>query len=273
MNKYKNGCAILGCCLTMSLFIIIILIILLAEKRKIKWKNKDAVIQYRLLTNKYGKPCVQNLDKNKGIAIWHKDKLKKTCFELIRINDESIAHCVPSPHRDFLYTSVNYEIPQKKVLDVISLSGSVSYDPLKKYLTARCATEDANIATLYLATSIGNGHVSFEKVKKEKLYKKIIESLSSSENTEIYYRKLCQNLKKQPGNPKWTGYFPLSFPEGCCPGYNPELNTCGVESFQENIKTDLKQVNEDFYFTSKGSSSSFVKAKPILFEQEESDFS
>lgn len=249
----KSVC-ILSCCLVISLFIIILLLVILGEKKKIKWRNKDAIEQYRLLTNKYGKPCVLNPNKTKGLAIWHKDKLKDTCFEIIEIYDEKISHCVPLPHIDFLYTSVNYEIPNDKVLDVISLSGSVSYDPLKKLLRARCATEDANIATLYLATSIGNGKVSFDRVKKEKLYKKTIESLSSPENTEIYYRKLCQNLEKQPGNPKWTGYFPLSFPEGCCQGYDPELNTCGVESF---------------FGGSKGSSAS--DTQPVVYDDDDDD--
>lgn len=283
----KKICLITGLSLILCLFIIIILIILLVEKKRPKWKNKDAIEQYKLLRDKYGKPCVQNLDRDKGIAIWHKDKLKNTCFELIKIHDESISHCVPKPHRDFLYTSINYEIPNNKVLDVISLSGSVNYDPLKKHLTARCATEDANIATLYLATSIGNGYVSFEKVKKDKLYKQVIESLSSPENTEIYYRKLCQNLKEQPGNPNWTGYFHLSFPEGCCPGYNPELNTCGIESFgaKGKIKTsyfedtspvlfdntdkglsEVEDTKESFYEqTGKGKHKTDKKVKPVLF--------
>ena len=140
--------------------------------------------------------------------------------------DESVPHCVPKPHRDFLYTYVKYEIPNHKILDVTSLSGSVAYDPLKKTLRARCGSEEANIGTLYLATSIGNSKITLKEVQDKKLYAEVITSLQNPQNVAIYYEKLCENLDKQPGNPEWSGFYPLAFSEGCCDGYNPETNTC-----------------------------------------------
>lgn len=195
------------------------------NKNKLKWKNKDAVEQYGIIKSKYGKPNIIDHSEG-GIAIWFGRTLSGTCFDRIELIDESVPHCVPAPHRDYLYSYVNYEVPNDKVLDVISLSGSVSYDPLKKLLRARCGSEEANIATLYLAVSIGSGVVSLKKVQNEKLYKKTILSTVSSQNVEIYYNKLCKLLKSQTGNPKWSGYFPLAFPEGCCKGYNPVTNSC-----------------------------------------------
>ena len=222
---------------------ILILLLINLYNNYIKWENKDAIKQYKLLTRKYGNPSNKDLSKG-GIAIWKKEKLLDTCFEYIEILDESIAHCVPSPHRDFLYTYVKYEIPDDKVLDVISLSGSVAYDPLKKTLRARCATEEANIATLYLALAIGNSIISLDEVQKNKLYGKTIKSTIDSQNVQIYYDKICEYLENQPGNPEWTGYFPLAFPEGCCDGYDPINNTCG--NINENFYND-KSDKENFY--------------------------
>ena len=218
--------------MNLTLIIIVILIITISlitvthsDGDDFGWEFKDAVAQCKLLTDKYGEPS--NIDKSKGgMAIWHRDKLKKTCFNKIVILDESVAHCVPKPHRDFLYTYVKYEIPEDKVLDVTSLSGSVAYDPLKKTLRARCGSEEANIATLYLAVSIGNSKITLSEVQENELYKKTIESTVSAQNVELYYNKLCKLLKNQPGNPDWTGYYTLAFPDGCCDGYDPHSNKC-----------------------------------------------
>ncbi len=202
------------------------LIIKLFSSRNINWENEDAIEQLRILIRRYGKPSIKDYSTG-GMAIWTKKQLKETCYERIELLDESVPHCVPKPHRDFLYTFINYEVPDDKVLDVISLSGSVSYDPLKKLLRARCGSEDANVATLYLCTAIGNNRISIDEIQDKELYKKTIMSLSSPQNTQIYYERLCSSIKNQPGNPKWTGFFPLAFPEGCYPNYDPSLNECG----------------------------------------------
>tara|TARA_B100000963_G_scaffold361894_1_gene400620 strand:- start:5173 stop:5997 length:825 start_codon:yes stop_codon:yes gene_type:complete len=250
----------------------------LVKKKTIQWKHLDAVEQYNILSKKYGTPSNQDLSKG-GIAIWRRDKLKDTCFELIELLDESVPHCVPKPHRDFLYTSVKYEIPDEKVPEVTSLSGSVAYDPLKKLLRARCGSEAANIATLYLAVSIGNSRISLDKVQKDKLYGKTITSTANPQNVEIYYNKLCKYLKDQPGNPNWTGFYPLAFPEGCCEGYDPENNTCGksnketffghssdkADKSEEPFYSDKSDKSKEDFYTDKGDKSSIAKnAAPVL---------
>ena len=224
-----------------NLLILILLCIMTfnyVRNNTIKWKHLDAIDQYNILVKKYGTPTIEDLREG-GIAIWKKDKLKNTCFDYIELLDESVPHCVPKPHRDFLYTYVKYEIPEDKVLDVTSLSGSIAYDPLKKTLRARCGSEAANIGTLYLATAIGNSRITLEEVQEKKMYTSVIVSLQNKQNVALYYKKLCKSLEEQPGNPEWSGYYPLAFPEGCCPGYNPELNKCDEEKFYGHTdKTD-----------------------------------
>lgn len=199
---------------------------------------------FSLLINNYGTPSLVDYSSG-GFAVWNKNKLKNTCFHKIELLDESVPHCVPKPHRDFLYTYVKYEVPKNRVLDVLSLSGSVSYDPLKKLLRARCGSEEANIATLYLATGIGNGKASINKIHNENLYKKTIVSTLSESNVHMYYKKLCEHLKNQPGNPKWTGYFPLAFPEGCCKGYNPKKNKCDIEKYANKNNHHVEHTLKD----------------------------
>ena len=110
---------------------------------------------------------------------------------------------------------------------MLSLSGSVSYDPLKKLIRARCGSQEANIATLYLTTEIASGNQKIEDIQKNKIYKKTILSTKNPTQVKKLYSKLCHNVETQSGNPKFTGFWPAAFPEGCCGGYDPTTNTCG----------------------------------------------
>lgn len=194
---------------------------------RMAWEHDDARQQLKLLTQKYGTPSHFSPKKG-GLAIWDRSKLSGTCFERIELLDESVPHCAPSPHRDFLYTFINYEVPDDKVLDVISLSGSVAYDPLKKLLRARCGSEEANIATLYLATKIASKQTTLQEVQIQNMYKQAIVSTRDPQNVQFMLDQLCAEMQNQPGQPEWSGVFRLAFKDGCCKNYNPKLNSCGA---------------------------------------------
>lgn len=94
------------------------------------------------------------------------------------------------------------------------LSGSVRYDPLKKWLSARCGSWEANVATLALATQIGEGKISINYIHDNELYKEWIMSTQREKNVSKLYDLLCYNLKHQTGFPEPEGIFNLAFPEG-----------------------------------------------------------
>ena len=57
---------------------------------------------------------------------------------------------------------------------MLSISGIINYDGLTKLLTARCASLEANIATLYLGMCVANNRMTIKHVKKSGLYGKYI---------------------------------------------------------------------------------------------------
>lgn len=193
------------------------------------WEHSDAAEQYDILAKKYGPPNYED-GRRGGIAIWTDDNptVKETIFNRIELLDESVEHCVPYNHRDFLYSYVHYRVPEDKVFDVIKLSGSVVYDPLKHSLRARCGSEAANITTLYIATEIASGKKTIEEVQSKNLYKRAIGSISSNiasnwrNNVQHYYNKLEENVNNQKHGypPKKMTHFPISFPCGCGKEYD-----------------------------------------------------
>lgn len=221
--------------------VIIVLLICIYNFTNLQWNNKDAMNQYFILKKKYGKPCFIS-NKTGGFAIWTRKKLKKTCFERIEIHDEEIPNCVPKPHKEFFYCFVNYEIPESKIMDILSISGSLSYDPLKKLIRSRCHREAGNIGLLYLAVAVGNGIISLQDVQKGNMYLNIKNTIGDKNVLNMYYDKLVENLNKQPGNPNLVGYFSLAAPDGCCKGYNIKTNKCeNKEDFHEGHHNDNKK--------------------------------
>ena len=180
----------------------------------LNWSHRDAADYLPVLVAKYGQPS--SIDPSPGgTIVWKKERLMNTCFDRIELRDESIAHCKPMDHRDFVYFSVNYDVSPSRYLEVSSLSGSVTYDKLKKLLTARCGSAEAAIATLALATHIGEGHVSLTYVQANEMYKQWILDTKNPGKVDQMYDLLCFNLKHQKGNPGSEGSWPLAFPEGC----------------------------------------------------------
>jgi hypothetical protein len=135
------------------------------------WINNRPKKFYHTATKLFGKPTFTANVPN-GMAYWKKSG--NSLFNEHYIKDQEIPHCVPANHHDFFYSSIKCYVPPNLRLDVLSISGSINYDGLTKLLTARCASLEANTATLYLGMSVANKYMSIKKVKKSGLYAKYI---------------------------------------------------------------------------------------------------
>ena len=135
------------------------------------WKNNRPKKLYPKAVKLFGKPTfVANVPN--GMAYWK--KTGNSLFAEHYIKDQEISHSVPVKHYDYFYSSIKIYIPPKLRLGVLSISGSINYDGLTKLLTARCASLEANIATLYLGMCVANNVMSIKEVKKKDLYRRYI---------------------------------------------------------------------------------------------------
>lgn len=136
----------------------------------LNWDNDSGqfnpVDAYDRETKEMGPPDL--VDKSPGgLAIWREDTLKEQGIPLVEIilRDESVAHQSPAPHRDYLYATYKLNAPRDRISDILALSDSVTYDPLKQEVTARCHFMGANYATLYLATLIADSTIGKDVAK------------------------------------------------------------------------------------------------------------
>lgn len=175
----------------------------------LEWHNKEAEMSVKKLISMYGVPS--SVDPSPGgIVIWKKDRLMNQCFDRLEVRDEAIPHAYPMPHNEFLYVFVNYDVAPSKFLDVTSITGSVTYDPLKKQLRARSNCVQSAIATLALATQVGEGHLSLNYVQSNELFPQYFIASKDEEQFQRLHDLLCYNLKHQSGTPESDGYWPLS---------------------------------------------------------------
>lgn len=184
----------------------------------LQWKHnapKEYVETFSKLY--FRKPDIVN-EQNRGICIWYPKKNERfylydnkypNIFSEHWCRDELIHHTCPSEHTDFFYSFIDIELNKKRWSDVLSISGSVGYDALKKKLYARCASVEANIASLYTCLLINNGKKTIEEVQQGKLYAKNIQSTRNESDVIRMYKYLLKHTKKQV--PK-TGYWEIAFP-------------------------------------------------------------
>ena len=173
-----------------------------------KWKHKLPRETYPIAVKNLGKPFfAANIPH--GMAYWK----TKGLFSEHLLRDEEVKHCVPGNHYDYFYSSIKFYVPPEMIKRVLSISGSINYDGLKKLLTARCASIGANIATLYLAMALVSGKMSIQDIKRKGLYSAYImgEALSHSEmrkEMNAMKKKNHRKYKKELKDP----FYKLAFP-------------------------------------------------------------
>lgn len=113
-----------------------------------EWEEAPAQAARRLIES-YGVP--QEITKNR--LIWHNNGP----WERTEIVNEEVEHNFPEPHTDFLYQTVNFNVPEEKVADIVGMSGSILIDRVKGEVTARCDSEEANFVALNLMNQIVDG--------------------------------------------------------------------------------------------------------------------
>lgn len=124
--------------------------------------------------------------------------------------DENVKHCVPRNHNDYFYSSVKFYVPKNKVCDILKISGSLTYDGLKKELTARCRGIGSNYATIYLAMLVAHGKMSINRVKKDDMYPRMGEIMPHNQMAKKMMKLKRINNKKYNKELKLT-YSTYSF--------------------------------------------------------------
>lgn len=190
----------------------------------IQWENSAAIDELAFLIMLFGQPSAIEMRAG-GLAIWNQEALSQhklfgnsNCFVEYVLKDESIAHAMPVPHYDNQSGSVYVDIPPQALDYVTSLSGSISYDPLKRLLSARCGDIAAVIATLYLAVRIVENPARTRNIQNQGLYKNLITELYKPGGVrgwdlplvERVYIGLCRMLKELPQTEE-TGYWRGAF--------------------------------------------------------------
>ena len=182
------------------------------------FKNGTARNVYRDLKKEIGRDADIIVNQPRGIVIWYpKDESDFWVEHILR--DESIDHCVPSKHTDFLYTYIRFYLPPKVVPIVQSISGSVFLDLLKHTIGARCGSTSANYGTLRTVIDVANMVLNNEKISKEDITKMYVKNLKNMNKDREYNIKLIKEQVRKNNSffhmEISEPYHPYAFPNGC----------------------------------------------------------
>lgn len=189
-----------------------------------RWINQAPKIQYERLANEVRRRPDVLHNHPEGFAIW-KDPMDGILRH--EIKDEIVKHCVPSPHIDFLYTTIIFFIPPEVVPSVQKISGSVMLDLLKNEVTARCGSTAANYATLKTVVDLVNDFIESQdkslSYNKERVESKLPSTYSNNiynaraneySNRNFVARSALENQKRFATNINQE-FHPYPFPNGC----------------------------------------------------------
>lgn len=146
--------------------------------------------KYQELVTELGSPTFVTPQAG-GLAIWTNPGLnnfKYHIFKRIEIDDEQCFNSFPYPHIGFLYTSVQVRIPISELNIILSISGDISYDPVKRYLTVRGMSLGYNLAIIALICYYLSGDLSWYDIINNDLV------------TQITHHKRLTNPRKQQKN-------------------------------------------------------------------------
>ena len=165
------------------------------------------VLVYDKIVELYGKPDVI-ANQPRGLCIWFVEQNNNDIHHSIELRDEYVDHCVPAKHNDFLYSYIKIYVPPKKIKQVLAVSGSVGYDGLQKLLYARCASFEANMATLASVFLVLNN-------KDPNYVYKIKNRFASYEDNLKFVRKELKKNQRKYKKEMDLSYYDLAFPKGC----------------------------------------------------------
>ena len=181
--------------------VIIVLSLIISHKiSNPRWEISKRV-EYKKLVRILGNPNFSNTNP-KGLAIWNKicDKIP---FSRVMLIDEQIVQYVPYKHNGFLYVSIKYEIDEKDLESVLSISCALMYDKLKKVLTIRSDSLNHAMSWLILAHDVIKKQVDLP-LSKEQIKQRLQTSCGSSSNN---YNRLI-NIKAEYNLKSCSGRLP-----------------------------------------------------------------
>ncbi len=111
--------------------------------------HEEAQEVARSFMERHGEPQEATLQR----LIWH-DGLWWKRTEIV---NEEVPHNFPEEHTDFLYQTVNYNVPVEKVGELAQLSGSLIVDRVRGELTARSDSERHTLLLLNVADQVIDG--------------------------------------------------------------------------------------------------------------------
>ena len=133
------------------------------------WKHDDAKAFAESLIKDYGQPdeVTQTMVKWYKLGAFGGDGTKEMETYVV---DESIPHSFPDPHRDFVYTVMEIKVPSHMLDTLGHVTGSIVYDGLKKTVTARCGSLEANALTLQFVKDLVDGKIENDNDVAKKAY-------------------------------------------------------------------------------------------------------
>ncbi len=160
------------------------------------WLHKEAWDYYKKLVPVLG--YHESIETCAGGSVTWSPTVNTTLFGMRNIfashvlRDQDIFVRCPRPHKEYFYSYINYTLNTNKINDVISISPSLNYDPVRGVIGIRGGNLGNNIALLNLAIKVEQNIFDIKLIRREGLFAEfMIKSLDPMVIIE-HYRELTE---------------------------------------------------------------------------------
>lgn len=168
--------------------------------------NTNPVQGYIPLVDEFGTPTSIDTQR-KGMAYWNRRTLRARgdlLLQRVEVYDEMVVHSTPTLHYDYVYAYIKLSIPSSRVCQVLAISPTITYDPLKQWLRIRCRYMGAIYAIMLLCAYVARGELTIEDIEQRALYTEYVlatdpESDSYDPDSVGQYRETLLELVDDDG--------------------------------------------------------------------------
>ena len=191
------------------------------EKQSNNWEHNEPKKVLENIVN-MGFNIPPNYLPNKGgLVIWKKHQMPSTLFgcknilEELMIKDELIPMKCPHVRNDYLYTSINIDLSPIELSEIQMISGSFTFDTIKKLLTARFNNLEGTIILLKLAVDLVCKNITIKQIQNEKRLQHNLLQINHDGCIKSTYNNMVSLLDALKGNLDNEGYWRGAFNNNC----------------------------------------------------------
>lgn len=154
--------------------------------------NRHLLSPYQVYVNmvkKLGPPDALDPEGG-GFALWNRKAISRYPMlkrvRMIEVSDDDLRNDFPFPHSCFVRVEFDINVPVKKLYKVLSMSGDLSYDTVRRHLIVRGMSLSYCAAMASLVRDFADEKISWDRILNERMVESRLRDSDNPEKVRLF---------------------------------------------------------------------------------------